>query len=336
MNRHDIVVIGTSAGGLETLITLITPLEKDLPAAVFIVLHLSAASSAESIVATLQKHTVLPCKVAEANESITYGTIYLAPADCHLLLTDIHIRLTKGPRENGFRPSIDTLFRSAAAYHGSRAIGVILTGMLYDGIVGMDAIRRSKGITIVQDPSEAPYRDMPGNVLLHMDVNYNVPAAEIGILINELVYRQVEKHPIPDDIKVEAAIAERITTSSENVEELGERSVFICPDCGGPLWQMKHGNVVRYRCHAGHAYTAQTLLEDKDRQLEETLWMAMRILEERKNMLISMVNQMEISTAVQAVYEEKIEEVDEYVSRIKRVIMQDISTHEVLRKQTEE
>jgi len=337
MNRKNLIVIGTSAGGLEALITLLTPLKKDLPAAILIVQHVSPTSLIEVLVSTLQKHTSLHCKSGEDGDLLQDGCVYLAPTDQHMLVVDGHIWLTKGPRENGFRPAIDTLFRSAAAYYGQYTIGVILTGLLYDGTVGMEAIRRSGGLTLVQDPADAAYQDMPRNVLHHMEVDYVVPAAEIGVLLEELVhrYRPDREQGAPDDIKAEAAIVERVMTATENVESLGHRSVFVCPDCGGSLWQMKQEGVARYRCYAGHAYVAETLLENKDQQLEETLWIVMRILEERKNMLTVLASQSQQNADVKNMYEDKIREADSHIARIKSIIMTDSRAHEVLSKKAE-
>lgn len=123
-------------------------------------------------------------------------------------------------------------------------------------------------------------------------------------------------------------------TTTENVENLGDRSVFTCPDCGGSLWQMQHGNVLRYRCHAGHAYVAETVLNDKEKQLEETLWIAMRILEERKNMLITLADQLSSESDAKSLYIDKIKEVDMHVNRIKDIILHDIHVNKVLKNNT--
>jgi two-component system chemotaxis response regulator CheB len=310
----------------------VTPLKKDLPAAIFIVHHLSATSSVEIQTDILQRNTELLCKVAEEGEHVKAGHIYLPQVDHHMLLVDGHIHLTRGPRENGFRPSIDTLFRSAAAYYGSQVIGVLLTGMLYDGTVGMEAIKRSGGLTLVQDPQEAAFPTMPRTVLQHIEVNYVLPVAEIGIMLEELVHRQPSLQSAPEDIKAEAQIAERVMTETANVEKLGERSVFICPDCGGPLWEMNHGDVPRYRCHTGHAHLAETLLYEKDKQLEETLWIAMRILEERKNMLVTLTGQPGVSERIKSIYEDKIEEARSHIERIKKILLTDFEGLEALRK----
>ncbi len=330
---HNIVVIGTSAGGLEALRQLLKPLKKDLPAALFIVQHLALTSSTEIHVEILQKHTALLCKAGEDGETIQPGTVYLAPADQHMMFRGNRLHLTRGPRENGFRPAIDTLFRSAAAHHDSRVIGILLTGMLYDGTVGMEAIRRSGGITVVQDPNDAPYPNMPANVLLHMEVDHNLPVAEIGILLEELVHRKTHPHTIPDDIKAEAAIAERMLAGTQQVEPLGYRSPITCPDCGGILWEMKEGSITRFRCHTGHTHVAESVLLHKDKQLEETLWIALRILEERRNMLVLIAGESRNAGAVKEMYQSKIEETESHIERIRRLIFSDAGSPEVLRQE---
>lgn len=334
MSEHSIIVIGTSAGGLAALAQLLGPLKKDLPASLFIVQHLALSSSTGLHVEILQRQTALPCKAAEHGEAIRPGTVYLAPVDHHLMLKEGHVHLTRGPRENGFRPAIDTLFRSAAAHYDARVIGILLTGMLYDGTAGMEAVKRCGGITVVQDPEEAPYPDMPANVLLHMDVDYCLPVAEIGILVEELVHRKSAGQAIPDDIKAEAAIVERVMVGTQHVEPLGERSNFTCPDCGGILWEMKDSQVSRFRCHTGHAYAAESLLLDKDKKLEETLWIAMRILEERKNMLTLLAEETNGGT-VNELYRDKIEETQSHIERIKKVIFSDGNDQPILQREQE-
>jgi two-component system chemotaxis response regulator CheB len=173
---------------------------------------------------------------------------------------------------------------------------------------------------------------MPRTVLQHIEVNYVLPVAEIGIMLEELVHRQPSFQSAPEDIKAEAQIAERVMTETANVEKLGERSVFICPDCGGPLWEMNHGDVPRYRCHTGHAHLAETLLYEKDKQLEETLWIAMRILEERKNMLVTLTGQPGVSERIKSIYEDKIEEARSHIERIKKILLTDFEGLEALRK----
>ena len=323
MTNNRIIVIGTSAGGLEILNNLIQQLPEQLPAAVFIVVHMAATSSAEFVTTRLQKFTQHTCKVAKSGEHIQAGTIYLAPADHHLLLSGKHVMVTQGPRENQFRPSIDTLFRSAAAYYDSAVIGIILTGMLQDGTAGMDAIKRSGGITVVQNPEDAQFPDMPLSVLKNVEVDFNVRLAEIGTLLTGLLAKPVPaKTEIPEDIKLEAKIAERVMGKTEEVEKLGKRVPYTCPECGGTLWEMANGPL-RYRCHLGHTFSADSLLTEMNHELEETLWVALRMMEERKNLLTTMSERYEVNKT--SYYTEgqrqRIEEIKVHINRIREVLL---------------
>lgn len=324
MDPSRIVVIGTSAGGLEILNQLMEQLPEKLPAAVFIVLHMASTSSAEFVATRLQKHTNHICKVAENNEHIKVGTIYLAPADHHLLISGKHIYITQGPRENQFRPAVDPLFRSAAAHYGAAVIGIILTGMLQDGTVGMDAIKRCGGIAIVQNPEEAQFPDMPLSVLSNIDVDHIARVSEMGSLLRELFEKPVpEQNEIPEDIKLEAKIAERVMGTTEDVEKLGKKVAFTCPDCGGNLWEMKHGSVLRYRCHLGHAFSGEALLKDMNEAMEETLWVALRMMEERKNLLTTMLDREEQKSVSSwtSGQRQRVEDIKVHINRIREVLM---------------
>ncbi|GAB2532385.1 chemotaxis protein CheB [Rufibacter soli] len=295
--HHDIVVIGTSAGGMAVLCQLLEQLPKDLPAAIFIVQHLARDSNAQILVDRLNRTSGLPCQVATHEQVIETGKVYFVPQDNHLLLQKGRMLVTKGPRENLFRPAIDPLFRSAAAAYGPRVIGLVLTGMLQDGTVGMEMIKRSGGITMVQAPADAEYPDMPQSVLHEIEVDYVVPVAEMGALLQELVFvpASATAEP-PEDVVYEASIAERLMLNTgggavEDTEILGPRSPFSCPSCGGALWEVNYGHVKHFRCHSGHAYTAESFLHANVESIEETLWVAMRMLEERRTMLSAMAEQ---------------------------------------------
>jgi len=326
--NHNIIVIGTSAGGMEALCRLVEPLPADLPAAIFVVQHLSADADIHYLRKRLANHTKLSCVIAEHNSHITQGAVYMAPPDHHLLIDEKHILVAKGPRENQFRPSIDPLFRSAAAFHGSKSIGVILTGFLSDGLVGMETIKRSGGITVVQDPSDAEYPDLPRNILRHVKVDYSVPLSEMGTLLEKLVHQSSQDSmTVPPDIILEAKIAQRVMINSENasisdMDKLGKRVPYTCPDCGGTFWELtkKKENITRFRCHTGHAFTDQSLLYGMNTALEETLWVAMRSLEERRTMLISLADQDRGNNKWANVQRERAEEMKTHIDRIRRIL----------------
>jgi len=192
-----------------------------------------------------------------------------------------------GPKENLHRPAIDTLFRSAARFAGTRVIGVVLTGARDDGKVGMRAVKQRGGIAIVQDPVEAPFPSMPMSVMQDIEVDYSLPLHEIALLLNQLSRETVEEeghYPVPDEIEIESRIAEQKMEADEliaSVERIGKISKLTCPDCHGALWEINDDKILRYRCHVGHAFSAESLNEGQAEMLEVALWSAVRALEEQ-------------------------------------------------------
>ncbi|GAA4376900.1 chemotaxis protein CheB [Hymenobacter koreensis] len=305
---------------MPALCQLVAQLPAELPASVFIVQHLAPDSSGQYLIERLASHTSLRCHLAEDGQHIGKGHLYLAPPDRHLLVKDGHVMVTKGPRENHYRPAADALFRSAAAAYGPLAIGVVLTGMLHDGTAGLELIKRAGGIALVQDPHEAEYSSMPSSALANVPIDYSVPISEMGALLQQLCEtRPEEKHLVPDDILLEAAIAERVVGKTPEVQQLGRQVPLTCPECGGTLWEMVHGKVLRYRCHTGHAYTADSLLRDSQESLEETLWVALRMMEERKNLLTSMAIRGEGQWSVQQ--EERVDELKQHINRLREFLL---------------
>lgn len=284
-----LIVIGASAGGMDALKKLVAQLPKDFPAPIFIVNHMSANTTGEALVKVLNESGNLPCAHAQDNQTFKSGHIYLAPSDQHMLIVEGKILVTKGARENRSRPAIDPLFRSAAVAYGNRVVGIILTGYLDDGTSGMTAIKRCGGVCIAQDPEDASYPDMPQSVIANVGADYCLPVAEMGALLTDLLRRELpENEQPPEDLVIEAKIAQRVLSDLPSVEALGEQVPFNCPDCGGVLWQMAEGDIVRYRCHTGHAFTSSVLLAQQTEKIEETLWVALRMFEERQNLLVTM------------------------------------------------
>ncbi|RCV86559.1 chemotaxis protein CheB [Billgrantia montanilacus] len=284
-----LVVIGASAGGMAALKALVAQLPKDFPAPIFVVNHMGAHTTGEALVRVLDQSGSLACMHGHDQQAFESGHIYVAPSDQHMLVADGKILVTKGARENRSRPAIDPLFRSAAVAYGNRVIGIILTGYLDDGTSGMMAIKRCGGVCIAQDPDDASYPDMPQSVIANVGVDYCLPVAKMGALLSELVQRELPKsESAPEDIVIEAKIARRVLSDLPSVEALGDQVPFNCPDCGGVLWQMQEGNLLRYRCHTGHAFTSSALLAQQTVKVEETLWVALRMFEERQNLLVTM------------------------------------------------
>jgi two-component system, chemotaxis family, protein-glutamate methylesterase/glutaminase len=286
----QVVVIGTSAGGLSALKKLISQLPTDFPLPVLVVRHISPDATGNVVLDALNKLHTVQCQHAESGDSLKPGHLYLAPADHHLLIGEnLKMLVTKGAHENRSRPAIDPLFRSAAVAFGAGVIGILLTGYLDDGTSGMKAIKKCGGICIVQDPDEAEYPDMPRNALNNVKVDYRLPIAEMGAMLTKIISRKLQKRqPVPKDVLIEAKIAERVLSDLSSVNKLGDQAPFNCPGCGGVLWKVGKDSDLRFRCHTGHAYTAATLLAEQTNKMEETMWTALRMFEENKNLLTEM------------------------------------------------
>lgn len=321
-NKFPYVVIGTSAGGLRALIEFVSQLSENINAAVFIVSHLPNTSLGTYIAHTLQKHTSYQCKLAVDKEKIRNKTIYIAPPNYHLLIKKNQLLLGNGPEESRWKPSIDVLFRSAAVAYGWRVIGIILTGLLSDGVAGMLAIRKCGGICVVQSPEEAEFNDMPLAVLNQMEVDFNIPIEEMGNVIAEGVNIS-RKVKIPKEVQMEAKIAEKTSINIKNVSNLGENSIFACPKCGGGLWEIKDDSKLqRYRCHIGHTFYESDLLSDQQEATEASLWVALRMMEERRNLFLKIGNENRNKGLfkVADIYFQKEKEVIKHIDRLKELL----------------
>jgi two-component system chemotaxis response regulator CheB len=289
--NQDIIVVGTSAGGVETLIQLVGQLPPDFPASIFVVLH-TAPDSPGFLAHILDGRGYLPAKMPADGERIERGVIYVAPPDRHLVIKPGHIHLTRGPHENRSRPSIDVLFRSAAIAYGSRVVALLLTGLLNDGVVGLSAVKRCGGVVLVEDPKSALYSDLPLNALRAIEADYVRPVADMGEILVDLARQPVANVvSVPRDIVAEARFAERNSGPAAGEPLPGETSGLSCPECNGPLQYITNGHVPHYRCHTGHAFTAESLSLAQDEGMEQALWSALRLLEEREILLCKMAEQ---------------------------------------------
>lgn len=328
MATRDTIVIGASAGGVQALTTLVGDLSRNLPAAVFIVLHISA--KAPSLLPNiLGRISSLKVAHAEDGEPIERGRIYVAPPDQHLIIEDNYVKLVHGPKENLHRPSIDALFRSAARWKGPRVIGVVLTGARDDGKVGMRAVKQRGGIAIVQDPFDAPFPSMPMSVMQEIEVDFSVPLYEIAPLLNKLSRESAEeegRYPVSDEVEIESRIADQQMEADEliaSVERLGKISKLTCPDCHGALWEINDENILRYRCHVGHAYSAEALSEGQSDMLEVALWSAVRALEEQMLLAKRIVERARKANHARAVimFEKRAREAEEHSSVIRQLLL---------------
>ena len=284
MARKDIVVIGASAGGMEALQQVVGRLPAGLPAAVFVVWHLSPGLKS-ILPSVLNKSGPLRASHPRDGDRIEQGRIYVAPNDHHMLLENGYIRITKGPKENRFRPAVDPLFRSAAYIYGPRVIGVVLTGALDDGTAGLYTIKLRGGTAVVQEPADAAIRSMPLNALEHTNADHTLAAAGIGELIARLVREDAPPPPRieageDEKTRLEVKIAEGADALEDNVIRFGQLSPFTCPECRGVLTMLKEGKIVRFRCHTGHALSSSSLLQGATEVLEQKLWDGVRALDE--------------------------------------------------------
>ncbi|MBE9169151.1 chemotaxis protein CheB [Pleurocapsales cyanobacterium LEGE 06147] len=279
-----IIVIGASAGGVETLRKLVAGLPADLPAAVFVVIHISPHSNSV-LPKILSRAGSLEALHPTHGEIIQPGRIYVAPPDYHMLLKPGQIQLTRGAKENNSRPAIDVLFRTAARAYDSQVIGVLLSGLLDDGTAGLWTIKQQGGVVIVQDPDEALYPSMPRNAIENVDVDLILPVLEITKALVNLAQKPPKTRQLPrkSSLEIESDPAELEPVVMQNDKHSGTPSAFACPDCGGVLWEAKEGNLIRFRCRIGHAFSVESLMAEQSDQLEEALWSALRALEEMAN-----------------------------------------------------
>jgi two-component system chemotaxis response regulator CheB len=289
MPGHDIIALGASAGGVEATREVVSMLPRDLNAAVFVVMHIPAEARS-TLPEILTRAGPLTATHPTDGEPIHHGRIYVAPPNHHLLVERGHMRVLHGPKENRHRPAIDPLFRSAGRSYGPRVVGVVMTGALDDGTAGLWAIKLRGGCAVVQDPDEALYPSMPRSALENVEVDYTLPLKEIATLLARLSKEQAEDesvYSVPDRIDLEARIVamDGNVNDIEHAEIIGERSVYVCPECQGSLWEVNDGQLLRFRCLVGHAYSAETMMAAQSDSIERALWIALRALEERVTLL---------------------------------------------------
>lgn len=288
-----LIVIGGSFGAINALKVILASLPADFPAAILIVTHIGANNSV--LPEILGRISTMPVRHATDGEPIIPGKILLAPPDEHLTVemagTRIYTRLVHGPKENHCRPAVDPLFRSAAATCGIDTVGVVLTGYLDDGTVGLHAVKACGGIAIAQDPAEAEGPEMPASALKYVDVDMKLRLSEIGPALIELVavaqvgnvYYENVKPQVPDWIHIENRVSGRESDMAD-IEKIGTPSSLTCPECNGALWEIKRNGPIRYRCHTGHAFTAKVLEVLQSKAVEEAIWGAIRALHEQERL----------------------------------------------------
>jgi two-component system, chemotaxis family, protein-glutamate methylesterase/glutaminase len=301
--KRDIIVIGASAGGIESLKVVLAGLPQDFPGALLIVLHM-APKGGNALASILDRAGPLHAATAVDGERIVAGRVYVCRADHHLLVGDGRVLVRRGPRENGYRPGVDPLFRSAALRYGSRVVAVVLSGTLSDGAAGLATVRSQGGSSIVQDPHDALYPGMPTSALQVAGADFIVPSHDIGPLLERLATGQADppREPVATDAARSGAPSAQANASEEPERadalrrevallegerhlpppaQLGVPSPWPCPDCSGVLWEVPDEDVLRFRCRVGHAWAAENLLTEQDEAIERAMWVALRALEDR-------------------------------------------------------
>lgn len=284
MAKRDIIVIGASAGGIEALSRLFENLPKNTPASIFVVQHITPHGP-DALPMILSNTTEMDVKNAEDGEKFERGVIYLAPPDNHLMIANGKLSVARGPKENLHRPSVDALFRSAAYAHGGRVISVILTGNMDDGSSGVWAVKACGGVCVAQDPGDAMYPDMPLNAIRYGNIDYVEPLNQIAPLLLRLLEGDAPEARNPDTPAEEVPVWEAAMKGRSDVTQFGAPSYFTCPSCSGTLWEFHEGDLVRYRCRTGHAFSLQSMVAEQDEALERALWIAIRTLDEKVDLM---------------------------------------------------
>lgn len=329
MANRDIIVVGASAGGVPALIELVRNFPPGLKASVFVVLHVSPHLPSQ-LPQIITRSGYLKAVHPRDDQVMEQGMIYVAPPNHHMLLEDNRILIKKGPKENRFRPSIDALFRSAAYTFKTRAIGIILSGMLDDGTSGMWSVKRMGGLAIIQAPDDAIYSSMPNSVVEYVDADYTVPVSEMAGLIQQLISEPAPEKPEMDQdeirrVETEIQIAAQKNAFEMGLQDMGQRSLLTCPECNGSLVQFKEGKRTRYRCHTGHAFTQNSLMGNVSKAIEDKLWQTVRSLEELIIILEEMAKQYEQSG--------QLAQADQFYKKVQKIRKKAARLHEYIFEQ---
>ncbi len=285
-----LIVIGGSAGGVDALIKIVSALPNGLAAPVLIVLHVGPKSILPQV---LGRYGSLPISHALDGETIEKGRVYVAPPNYHLLVKPGYLRVIMGPREDYHRPAINPVFRTAARAYGNRAVGVILSGALDDGAIGLKAIKHNGGTAIVQDPREAVIPDMPLNAIRKDEVDQILKIRDIPPALVKLSKTRPQGYGRLDGARVEPDILELQMEEMKRRIISGRQTDLTCPECGGAIYERKEEGLLNFRCHVGHAFSAAVMEEAKNGNAEAALWNAIRILEEKADLLKRIAPQME-------------------------------------------
>jgi len=324
-----LVVLGASAGGVQALCEVVGGLPRDLSAAVLAVLHVSpyGRSAMPSI---LQRRGSLPAAHPKDGEPILAGRVYMAPPDLHMVVEPGVVRLSRAASENGFRPAVDVLFRSAARSYRERVVGVVLTGNLDDGTAGLAAVKLHGGVAVVQDPAEADYPGMPASAVRNVDIDYVLPLAEIAGVLVRLCGRWAAEPPPADQSDDPAAGGGEPAVMKEQLERGADRepggspSGFTCPLCHGSLSHTAEGSYEHFRCRTGHAFAPESLFAMQSKATEAALWEALRALEENGALSVRLARQAHGGrhAADEERYRQRQRAAERHAEQLRRILMQ--------------
>lgn len=324
MATRDIIVVGTSMGGVEALKELASGLPADLPAAILAVIHISP-DYRSLLPEILSRAGRLPAVHAQHGRPIERGRMYLAPPDHHLLVESGAMRVIRGPRENGFRPAVDPLFRTAAYHYGPRVIGVVLTGARDCGTAGLKTIKARGGLAVVQDPADALCASMPMSAMEHVQVDYQAPLRELPALLDRLARQSngQDAPPPSKELEQEVKVLQLDPAIMLSDDRSGTPSAFSCPDCGGVLWELDDGDLLRFRCRTGHGYSAEALQEAQLEDLDQALYAALKALEEKASLSRKMAVRARQARRAQSaeIFERRAQEAEQQVLLLRQAIL---------------
>jgi two-component system chemotaxis response regulator CheB len=330
MAKHDVIVIGASAGGVEAISRIVADLPRDLRASTFVVLHISRGRS--MLPEILTRAGRMPAGHPSDGEPLQYGRIYVAPPDHHLIIMDGAVRIVRTASENGVRPAIDPLFRSAARAYGSRVIGVILTGALDDGTAGVAAIKEARGITIAQDPEEAFSPGMPRSAIASGMIDHVVALRDIPLLLTALVEEDAptERGALGPHMRAMEPDLANVPIAVRPGDRPGRPSVFSCPECHGTLWEVEQNGLLRFRCRVGHVYSPDSMLAAQTDEVDRALWTALRTLEERAALALKLAERGRLREHhwVDKAFSQRAREAEAEADQIRALLrMRSVTTH---------
>jgi two-component system, chemotaxis family, protein-glutamate methylesterase/glutaminase len=315
--RHDLVVIGASAGGVEALREVVAGLPEDFPATVVAVLHL-ASGGTSVLPSILDRAGPLRALPVEDGAELAPGTIFVGVPDCHVRIDDGRLQVAGGPRENGHRPAIDPLFRTAAQSRDGRVVGVILSGALDDGTLGLRTIKAEGGVTIVQDPESALHPGMPQAAIRGVAPDRVLPADEIAAALVEFTRQAPETGQNGREMNEQNA-REQVREQSSS-DQPGDETGLTCPECGGAIYEQRNGDVVTYRCRVGHQYGADTFVVEQGKTVENSLWAALRLLEERALLMRRLAERHERTHGSTGRFGPKAEELEQHGAELTKLL----------------